>query len=65
MFAGFIFIFTTIFMFIFPTESARWNKRAEVWRAKFDQVLMKGRSLRGDPEFQRQLDYYEGVVNKK
>lgn len=52
-------------MFIFPTESARWNKRAEVWRAKFDQVLMKGRSLRGDPEFQRQLDYYEGVVNKK
>lgn len=42
-----------------------WNKNADVWKAKFDQVLMKGRSLRGDSDFQRQLDYYENMVNKK
>lgn len=34
------------------------------WRAKFDQVLMKGRSLRGDAEFTRQLDYYEEQFNR-
>jgi hypothetical protein len=45
-------------------EVLRWNKNATVWRAKFDQVLMKGRSLRGDPEFQQQLDYYENIVYK-
>lgn len=39
-----------------------WNEKAEIWRNKFDQVLMKGRSLMGDPEFQRQLDYYEKKV---
>lgn len=43
-------------------ETRRWNKRADVWKAKFDQVMMKGRSLRGDPEFQQQLDYYENKV---
>lgn len=37
----------------------------KAWRAKFDQVLMKGRSLRGDAEFTRQLDYYENIVNQK
>lgn len=46
-------------------ETIRWNKNADVWRAKFDQVLMKGRSLRGDPEFTQQLDYYENLLNKK
>lgn len=46
-------------------ETLRWNKNAVVWRAKFEQVLMKGRSLQGDPDFQRQLDYYENVVNGK
>lgn len=40
------------------------NESASVWRAKFDQVLMKGRSLRGDAEFTRQLDYYESMLNK-
>lgn len=44
-------------------ETLKWNKDVNVWRAKFDQVLMKGRSLRGDPEFQRQLDYYENQLN--
>lgn len=46
-------------------ETRRWNKRADVWKAKFDQVMMKGRSLRGDPEFTQQLDYYEDLLNKK
>ena len=45
-------------------DSIRHNKRAEAWKAKFSQVLMKGRSLRGDPDFQKQLDYYENNVKK-
>ena len=40
------------------------NDLANAWRAKFDQVLMKGRSLRGDAEFTQQLDYYEKMLNK-
>lgn len=40
------------------------NESVSVWRAKFNQVLMKGRSLRGDAEFTRQLDYYENMLNK-
>ena len=46
-------------------ETIRWNKNADVWRAKFDQVLIKGLSLCGDPEFTQQLDYYENLLNKK
>lgn len=45
-------------------DTLKWNKDAVVWRAKFKQVLMKGRSLQGDPDFQRQLDYYENVVKE-
>lgn len=41
------------------------NKTAEVWHDKFDQVLMKGRSMRGDSDFQQQLDYYENMLKKK
>ena len=41
------------------------NKTAEVWREKFNQVILKGRSMRGDSDFQRQLDYYENFVNQK
>lgn len=51
--------------FLIDQDSIRHNKRAEAWKAKFDQVLMKGRSLRGDSDFQRQLDYYEQLINKK
>lgn len=40
------------------------NELAPVWRRKFEQVLMKGRSLRGDAEFTRHLDYYEDKLNK-
>ena len=45
-------------------EAIRWNKNADVWRAKFDQVLIKGRSLRGDSEFTQQLDYYENLLRE-
>jgi hypothetical protein len=41
-----------------------YNDLATAWRAKFDQVLMKGRSLRGDAEFTQQLDYYENMLKK-
>lgn len=46
------------------TDILEENKTAEVWRSKYDQVLMKGRSLRGDAEFTQQLDYYENMLNK-
>ena len=45
-------------------ETVRWNKNADVWRAKSEQVLIKGRSLRGDSEFTQQLDYYESLLRK-
>jgi len=37
----------------------------DAWKAKFKQVLIKGRSLRGDPEFTQQLDFYENMLKKK
>ena len=51
--------------YLLDRNTLQWNKEANVWRAKFDQVLLKGRSLRGDSDFQRQLDYYENMINKK
>ena len=50
------------FIFI-DQDTIRSNKIANAWRAKFEQVLIKGRSLRGDAEFTRQLDYFEGLIN--
>lgn len=44
------------------TETLRWNRSAVVWKAKFEQVLMKGRSLRADAEFTKMLDYYENQM---
>lgn len=46
----------------FDVGTLRWNKFATVWRSKFDQVLLKGRSLRADPEFTQKLDYYENLL---
>lgn len=51
-------------VFKIDPDTLRWNKNAAVWRAKFDQVMMKGRSLRADAEFSRMLDYYEKQVNR-
>ena len=63
---GFI-VFTGIsgllFSFEIDQDTIRSNKIANAWRAKFEQVLIKGRSLRGDAEFTRQLDYYENLIN--
>ena len=50
------------FIFI-DQDTIRSNKIANALRAKFEQVLIKGRSLRGDAEFTRQLDYFESLVN--
>jgi hypothetical protein len=41
------------------------NRMAEVWRAKCEQVLIKGRSMRGDSEFTQQLEYYENLLNQQ
>ena len=40
------------------------EKLKQAWRAKSEQVLIKGRSLRGDSEFTQQLDYYENLLRK-
>ena len=47
------------------SEGILRERRQKAWKAKFDQILLKGRSLRGDPDFQKQLDYYESMVNQK
>ena len=64
---GFVFCYGGILgcLAIFSTDldTIRSNKIANAWRAKFEQVLIKGRSLRGDAEFTRQLDYYENLIN--
>lgn len=39
------------------------NNMVDTWRMKFEQVMLKGRSLQGDSDFQRQLDYYENQLN--
>lgn len=59
------FIFVGLFTWKFDQNTLRWNKNADVWRSKFDQVVLKGRSLRGDPDFQKQLDYYTNMVNQQ
>ena len=47
------------------SKSFSEEKLKSAWRAKCEQVLIKGRSLRGDSEFTQQLDYYENLLNKK
>jgi len=59
---GMIMCWPLLFIVNIGDDLLEWNRKAEVWRNKFDQVLMKGRSLMGDPDFQRQLDYYEEAV---
>ena len=60
-------IFGCMALAVFATEfdksTLRYNEMAQVWKAKFDQVLLKGRSLRADPEFTQKLDYYENLLN--
>lgn len=44
-----------------PFAAERLKK---IWRAKYEQVLIKGRSMRGDSDFIQQLDYYEKLLKK-
>ena len=41
----------------------RYNKVAAAWQDKFEQVMLKARSLRADAEFTQQLDYFENLFN--
>lgn len=58
------------FSFIFVLPIMSWgfqdiinsNRLAIAWREKFQQVMIKARSLRGDAEFTQQLDYYESLL---
>ena len=71
-FAGVIFIGLLLgYMILFPlfdtvfNDIIRENKVAKAWRSKFDQIIVKARSLRGDEDFKKQLDYYEEIINRK
>lgn len=44
-----------------PFAAERLKK---TWRAKYEQVLIKGRSMRGDSDFIQQLDYYGKLLKK-
>lgn len=54
-----------IAIFMINDEILKWNKMANVWRGKFEQVIIKGRSMRGDAEFIQQLNYYEQLFRQK
>ena len=49
---------------IMSEKSFSEEKLKQAWRAKSEQVLIKGRSLRGDSEFTQQLDYYENLLSE-
>lgn len=54
-FAGFI---------ILPNKTFAAERLKKIWRAKYEQVLIKGRSMRGDSDFIQLLDYYEKLLKK-
>ena len=54
-----------IFFLALDVDTLKYNKLANVWRAKFEQVMIKGRSLHGDAEFTQQLDYYESLFKQQ
>lgn len=66
---GFIAIYaeiaSVVLSFYMDKETLRWNKNTKVWRAKFDQALLKARSLRADSDFTQRVDYYEKYVYGK
>ena len=64
--AGIIFpvigwVYGLLFM---PSKSFSEEKLKQAWRAKSEQVLLKGRSLRGDPQFTQKLDYFENLLRE-
>lgn len=50
--------------FLGGKDIIRYNKVAEAWHDKFDQVMLKARSVQGDSEFTQQLNYYESQLKK-
>lgn len=60
-----VFVFISVFEGFSEKPGVMKDKRAKAWRAKCEQVLLKGRSLRGDADFTQQLDYYENLLKKK
>lgn len=62
---GNIFFWGGIYACLFGQDIITANKLAIAWRDKFEQVLIKGRSLRGDEEFTNQLNYYENLMKNK
>lgn len=67
IFGGIIFglVLLAGFLVLTDMDTLKHNKLANVWRAKFEQVIIKGRSLRGDAEFTQQLDYYESLFKQQ
>ena len=57
-------LYAGLFTKLDETDGVIREKRQNAWRQKCNQILLKGRSLRGDADFQRQLDYYEQLINK-
>lgn len=51
-------------LLLMMAKSFSEEKLKQAWRAKSEQVLIKGRSLRGDSEFTQQLDYYENLLRE-
>lgn len=63
-----VFFFLTVggtAIFLTSEDIIKENKVAAAWRDKFEQVILKGRSLRADAEFTQQLDFYESKLNSK
>lgn len=55
-------VFGGLTFFLTGKDIIRYNKVAEAWHDKFDQVMLKGRSVQGDSEFTQQLNYYESKL---
>lgn len=59
-----ILVWCLIYFLLTSKDIIRYNKVAAAWQDKFEQVMLKARSLRADSEFTQQLDYYENLLNK-
>lgn len=64
MYGAFLYIPISIYLLNVDKSLLNHNKLTSVWRTKYEQVLLKGRSIRGDMDFQKQLDYYESMLKK-
>ena len=59
-----ILVWCLIYFLLTSKDIIRYNKVAAAWQDKFEQVMLKARSLRADAEFTQQLDYYENLINR-